>query len=208
MGLSDGTLAGREVAAYLVSEATGWEVVPPTVLRTARSARAPASSGSTACDERRGRFRAGGGAADRWISVAAAQDDDGNPYLLAHSDTVGLARMALFDAVINNADRKGGHVLPTPDGHLYGIDHGVSFHVEDKLRTVLWGFLGRPIAPAEREALSALGRDLLGGFGQRLTAHISSDEVLAAAVRVERLLAAGVYPGPSDDWPAVPWPPF
>ena len=203
-----GTLAGREVAAYLVSEATGWDVVPPTVLRIGPLGEGACQLWIDTCDDDVVDFVPAGALPDHWISVAAAQDDNGNPYLLAHSDTVGLARMALFDAVINNADRKGGHVLPTADGHLYGIDHGVSFHVEDKLRTVLWGFLGRPIAPAEREALSALGRDLLGGFGQRLTDHISSDEVLAAAVRVERLLASGVYPGPSDDWPAVPWPPF
>lgn len=206
----DGTLAGREVAAYLVSRALGWDVVPPTVLRIG-------PLGEGACQlwldepdpaEPVVDFVPVDALPAGWLRVASARDDDGNPYLLAHADSPGLARMALFDAVINNADRKGGHVLRAGDGRLYGVDHGVSFHVEDKLRTVLWGFLGRPIADEDRSALTRLKRSLAGPLREELCVHISADEVRATARRIGRLLSDGVYPGPSSDWPAVPWPPI
>jgi uncharacterized repeat protein (TIGR03843 family) len=131
----DGTLAGREVAAYLVSQATGWDIVPPTVLRIG-------PLGEGACqlwlDEPDSPvpvvgFVPAGELPAGWLRVASARDDEGRPYVLAHADTPGLSRMALFDAVINNADRKGGHVLQIGDGRLFGVDHGVSFHLEDKL---------------------------------------------------------------------------
>lgn len=206
----DGTLAGREVSAYLVSESAGWGVVPPTVLRIG-------PLGEGACqlwmDEVDGveplvGFVPARRMPDGWLRVASARDDDGRPYLLAHADDPGLARMALFDAVVNNADRKGGHVLSTEGGRLYGVDHGVTFHVENKLRTVLWGFLGRALTEADRETLTRLGRDLRGSLGQRLAGHLTAGEVAAARRRVRRLLVEGVYPGPPDGWPAVPWPPI
>lgn len=206
----NGTLAGREVAAYLVSEAIGWSIVPPTVLRIGPLGEGACQLWLDTVDatEPMVDFVPAGSLPDGWLSVAAARDDAGNPYLLAHADAPALARMALFDAVINNADRKGGHVLHTGGGQLFGVDHGVSFHVEDKLRTVLWGFLGRPLGDDDRAALARLGQELLGALGQRLIRHISADEVLATAVRVERLLATSIFPGPADDWPAVPWPPI
>jgi uncharacterized repeat protein (TIGR03843 family) len=206
----DGTLAGREVAAYLVSEATGWGVVPPTVLRDG-------PLGTGACqiwidepDEADSvvGFVPADDMPEGWLAVASARDGSGRPYLLAHADDPALARFALFDAVVNNADRKGGHVLRTPDGQLRGVDHGVCFHIEDKLRTVLWGWVGRPLPAADREVLTGLRRDLAGDLGVRLGEHISPHEVAATVARVDRLLSSGVFPDPVPDWPAVPWPPI
>ena len=206
----EGTLAGREVAAYLVSEATGWSVVPPTILRDG-------PLGTGACqlwiDQPSDRealvdFVPADELPSGWLAVAAARDETGRRYLLAHADDAALARFALFDAVVNNADRKGGHVLRAPEGELRGVDHGVCFHVDDKLRTVLWGWVGRPLPAEDREALVALRRDLAGDLGVRLRELISSVEVDATAVRVDRLLAADAFPEPVADWPAVPWPPL
>jgi uncharacterized repeat protein (TIGR03843 family) len=207
----DGTLAAREVAAYLVSEATGWNVVPPTVMRdgplgqgacqlwieeTAHSS--PPRVGFVAADE----------LPTGWLTVAAAEDEDGRAYLLAHADDPDLARMAVFDVVVNNADRKGGHVLYSGDGSLRGVDHGVCFHVDDKLRTVLWGWIGTALPPAEVGVLTTLRRELSGRLGARLGELLAADEVAATVARVERLLATGVFPGPRPGRPAVPWPPI
>jgi uncharacterized repeat protein (TIGR03843 family) len=205
----DGTLAGREVGAYLVSAAGGWDVVPPTVLRDG-------PLGVGACqlwlDEPDQvaplvAFVPAKELPAGWLAVAAARDGGGRPFLLAHADDARLARMALFDVVVNNADRKGGHVLHTGE-HLYGVDHGVCFHVEDKLRTVLWGWVGRPLPDPERARLARLGADLAGSLGERLCGLISSAEVDATCARVARLIADGVFPQPGPDWPAMPWPPI
>lgn len=180
----DGTLAAREVSAYLVSEATGWAVVPPTVMRE-------------------GPF--GPGMCQLWIDV----DESVDLVSLARSNLPVLRRMAVFDAVVNNADRKGGHLLPTSEGHVYGVDHGVCFSVYDKLRTLLWRWRGRPLSSEAVEMLSELRAQLEGGpLAQALQQLLSADEVLATIGRVDRLLATGVHPQPSEDWPAVPWPPF
>jgi uncharacterized repeat protein (TIGR03843 family) len=204
----DGTLAGREVAAYAVSEATGWGVVPPTVLRDGPLGPGACQLWVEESDEALVGFVPAEELPDGWLRVASARDDEGNPFLLAHADDAVLARMALFDVVVNNADRKGGHVLHTPEGELYGVDHGVCFHVDDKLRTVLWGWVGRPLAEADRSALSTLAANLGGALGERLTDLVSPTEVEATQQRVERLLSDGVFPPPRPGWPAVPWPPI
>ena len=179
----DGTLAAREVAAFAVSAATGWDLVPPTVLRD-------------------GPY--GPGMVQLWI------DTDENVDLgeLARSDHPDLARMAVLDAVINNADRKGGHLLPTEQGHVFGIDHGVCFSVDDKLRTLLWQWRGDPLPDAARETLEELRADLDNALGAALRTLLDRREVRATTRRVDRLLREGTYPLPSGDWPAVPWPPF
>jgi hypothetical protein len=179
----DGTLAGREVGAYLVSAATGWDVVPPTILRDGPL---------------------GMGACQLWCDI----DEDVDIVALVQSDHPGLRQMAVFDAVVNNADRKGGHILPMPDGHLYGVDHGVCFSSEDKLRTVLWGWRGTPLPDDAVEVLTALRGKLAGELGDQLRTLITPREVTATRRRVERLLRFGIYPQPSNDWPAIPWPPF
>ena len=179
----DGTLAGREVSAWLVSQATGWDLVPPTVLRD-------------------GPF--GTGMCQLWIDV----DEEVDLAALARSDHADLRRLAVLDAVLNNADRKGGHLLPREDGRVQGIDHGVCFSAEDKLRTLLWQWRGHALTD---EALDVLGRvraELEGDLGDALHEHLTTTEVRATAARVDRLLTTGVHPHPSEDWPAIPWPPF
>jgi uncharacterized repeat protein (TIGR03843 family) len=207
----DGTLADREHAAYLVSEAAGWSIVPPTVLRDGPLGRGMCQlwiDEDRQSDEPlvgfvpRRRVPAG------WRRIAAARDETGQPYALAHADDPRLARMAVFDAVINNADRKGGHVLPTVDGTVYGVDHGVCFHVDGKLRTVLWGWAGQPLPDEAAEALAKLRADVDGALGAELRIHLTRREVTAFCTRVEKLLATRRFPAPSDDWPALPWPPI
>ena len=179
----DGTLAAREVAAYLVSDATGWDLVPPTVLRE-------------------GPF--GPGMCQLWVDV----DPDVDLAALARSDHRDLRRMAVLDAVINNADRKGGHLLPRADGRVQGVDHGVCFSAEDKLRTLLWQWRGDPLGQESIEVLWHLRALLDGELGRALHELLTRREVAATVARLERLLASGTYPQPSPDWPAIPWPPF
>jgi uncharacterized repeat protein (TIGR03843 family) len=205
----DGTLAGREVSAYLVSQATGWGLVPPTILRDG-------PLGVGACQlwidepddaEALIGFVPAWDVPAGWLPVASARDEDGDAYALAHADDERLARLAVLDAVINNADRKGGHVLYAPDGRIYGVDHGVSFHVENKLRTVLWGWTGRPLPADSVETLTGLQAALDGALGQTLEEHLTISEVQHVRLRVKRLLRAARFPKPPTDWPAVPWPP-
>jgi uncharacterized repeat protein (TIGR03843 family) len=205
----DGTLAGREVSAYLLATATGWACVPPTVLRNG-------PLGPGACQlwidepddaEQLLGFVPAEGVPDGWYPILSARDGDGTPYVLAHADDPRLSRLAVFDVVANNADRKGGHVLSTVDGHVYGVDHGVCFHVENKLRTVLWGWLDEPLPQDAVEVLGKLRAELSGGLGTQLAEHLTRAEVAQVRTRVEVLLAERRFPAPSGDWPAVPWPP-
>ena len=179
----DGTLAGREVSAYLVSQATGWDVVPPTVMRE-------------------GPF--GPGMCQLWVDVDEAVD----LAALARSDHADLRRMAVFDAVVNNADRKGGHLLPRPDGRVQGVDHGICFATQDKLRTLLWQWRGRRLPEEAVEVLSRLRAELEGPLGDGLHCLLTAKEVRAVGARVDRLLTTRRFPEPSEDWPAIPWPPF
>lgn len=179
----NGTLAGREVAAYLVSEASGWDLVPPTVMRD-------------------GPY--GPGMCQLWIDI----DESVDLAALVRSPLEQLRRMSVFDAVINNADRKGGHLLPTPDGHIYGVDHGVCFSVEDKLRTLLWGWRGEPLTDEAVDVLTGLRLDLDDRLGEELEELLTVSEVRATKKRVARLLSTGKHPQPGGDWPPMPWPPF
>ena len=128
--------------------------------------------------------------------------------LIRRRDRDELRRIAVFDAVINNADRKGGHLLPTPAGHVYGVDHGVTFHVEDKLRTVLWQWAGRALPDELQDVLRRLRRDLDGALGRAAgrAAHHGRGAPHPGAGRPAALDPAA--PEPSDEWPAVPWPPM
>ena len=204
----DGTLAGREVAAYAVSEALGWGVVPTTILREG-------PHGTGMVQRWHGARRGRGGRrhrADRprcrrascTSSTRSAPDDE--PVALVHEDSERLRRMAVFDVLVNNGDRKGGHVLATPDGHRYGVDHGVSFHVENKLRTVLWGWVGQDLLADERVAIERVRDD--DDLHRRLGELVTPVEVLAFRRRCQRLLDRGVLPSPSSEWPAIPWPAF
>ncbi|MGW7382294.1 SCO1664 family protein [Streptomyces sp. NPDC054794] len=206
----DGTLAEREVAAYEVSEATGWGLVPPTVLRDG-----PYGEGMVQLwveETPQAELLAlvdGEEAGPGWKAIGFAEVGEGRTALLVHADDERLRRLSVLDAVINNADRKGGHLLPTSEGQLYGIDHGVTFNVENKLRTLLWGWAGEPLTLDAMGVLKVL-RDVLGDggtLGIRLAGLITAAELAATRARVEALLTSGKHPEPSGEWPAIPWPP-
>ena len=179
----DGTLAHREVAAHLVSAATGWEIVPPTILRD-------------------GPF--GEGMVQLWIDV----DDEVDPWDLVQRGDRALRPMAVFDAVVNNADRKVGHILPVEGGHLFGVDHGICFSPEPKLRTVLWGWRGGRLAAPELDVLDGLRERFDGELGESLATLLAPIEVSATVARLDALLRTRRFPLPDPDRPAIPWPPF
>jgi len=127
---------------------------------------------------------------------------------LYRQDLPGLRNLALLDVVINNTDRKIGHLLPIMNGHIYGCDHGVTFHSEDKLRTVLWQWEQDELLASEIATLDLLQNELSSEVGEQIKQLITQEEFTALQSRVSRLLATKVFPSPSPDWPAVPWPPF
>lgn len=180
----DGTLAERELAAFEVSAAIGWQIVPPTVYRGGPL---------------------GPGMVQLWIDT---NDEVDLVELVRQADCDQLRRVAVFDAVINNADRKGGHLLPTRSGHIYGVDHGVTFHVDPKLRTLLWQWAGEPLTEEAVDALLELRTGLDGPLGDRLHELLTTREVRRTARRVDQLLARGIHPLPAADRPAIPWPPI
>lgn len=180
----DGTLTRREVAAWLVSEASGWGIVPPTVLRDG-----PFGEGMVQA------FIEADPAVDVWDMVVG--------------DDPRLRRMAAFDAAVNNTDRKGGHILPIDGGRrILGVDHGVCFSTVPKLRTVLWGWRGQPMAEDELAGLRGVRDALDGELGAGLGELLHRREVRATIRRVEALLETGRFPLPSPTWPAIPWPPY
>ncbi len=203
----DGTLANREIASYAVSAALGWDVVPLTFLRDG-----PHGPGMVQLwqEPDPDQFPVDLVAPDEvppgWKRVLDASDGRGEPVSLVHEDSLPLRRMALFDVVVNNADRKGGHVLGMTDGHRYGVDHGVSFNTDNKLRTVLWGWAGEPLDEVEIEAVTRLLVD--DALAATLSDLVTRTEVRAFQRRCELLLSRGSYPDPSSQWPAIPWPAF
>ena len=206
----DGTLAQREVAAYLVSEATGWGLVPPTVLRGGPYGEGMVQLWIESPGDQDGALLAlteDPEPADGWKAVVEAELAEGRSALLVHADDIRLRRIAVLDAVINNADRKGGHLLTAADGRLYGIDHGVTFHTEDKLRTLLWGWAGEPLPAEAVTVLEKVAAELEGALGERLAALLTAAETAALRVRVRRLLETGTHPAPGGEWPSIPWPP-
>ncbi|MFD1827835.1 MULTISPECIES: SCO1664 family protein [Mumia] len=204
----DGTLAGRERAAYLVSEAAGWHVVPPTVI-----ADGPFGPGMVQLwvdiDPALAQIAVvpAGDDPEGWFSVVDAVDARDREVTLLHRDTPPLRTIALFDAVVNNADRKGGHLLPV-DETVLGCDHGLTFHVEDKLRTVLWGWAGEALDDDDRQRLESLSEKVTSGpLRAALSDLISADEIAALSERLDLLLTTGRMPTPGDRWPTIPWPP-
>lgn len=178
-----GTLAARERAAYLVSAASGWDLVPPTVLRVD----APLGEGS--------------------LQLFVEHDPEVHYFTLMHDRLDELAAFAAFDAVINNADRKSGHVLEDATGRLWAVDHGLTFHIDDKLRTVIWAFADEPLTGPVRTTLERLGAALSddGALGRELAAVLTRDEAAATLNRVEALLVEDRFPAPGTDRP-LPWP--
>jgi uncharacterized repeat protein (TIGR03843 family) len=213
----DGTLAEREQAAREVSVATGWHLVPPTVLRES----GPHGPGMcqlwidppeppTEIPELLALHEGDDpqGIGPGWLPIAPARLNEGTTGWLVHADDGRLRRLAVLDVVLNNADRKGGHLLPAPDGRLHAIDHGVTFAVEDKLRTLLWGWAGQPLPEEALRVLRQLSANLDGGpLGGRLAELLTAEEVAATRARVAGLLDTARHPEPSGEWPSIPWPP-
>lgn len=205
----EGTLAAREVAAWHVSEAFGWDVVPYTFLRDG-----PHGPGMVQLwrepdeDYDAVDLVPTGQVPDGWCRVFDGVDGRDREVSLIHEDTEALRRIAVFDAVVNNADRKGGHVLAMSTGHRYGVDHGLTFHTEDKLRTVLWGWRGEPLTGEEQRGLQGVRDELDRGLGTVLRDLVTATELEALAARCDRFLRQGRLPGPPSGWPAIPWPPF
>ena len=210
---TDGTLAAREYAACVVSDALGWDVVPPTVLRDGPAGRGmvqlwlePDPGSPDPVD-----VVPEGAVPDRATCTSSTRSTTATePVSLVHEDTAPLRRMAVFDVVVNNTDRKGGHVLAMADGHRYGVDHGVCFHAEDKLRTVLWGWAGDAALRRGARRLSSARCDRLDGdLRERLEDLLTVREVEATARRVRAAAAeAAASRCPAGGWPSIPWPPF
>lgn len=177
----DGSLAGREVAAFELSSQIGFNCVPTTVMRE-------------------GPF--GKGAVQQWIDTSTEVDFIAS----AQQETPQMRNMALFDVVVNNTDRKFGHILFTADGEVFGCDHGVTFHEEFKLRTVLWQFAGEQLNSAEIFRLEQITKWLETPSSATFRDHINQVEQEALLKRVENLMQEG-FPYPSQEWPAIPWPP-
>jgi uncharacterized repeat protein (TIGR03843 family) len=177
-----GTLYRREVAAYLVSEQLGWGLVPPTLVRAG-----PLGIGS--------------------LQLYVDADAEVTAFELLADGNAALPRIAAFDVVTNNADRKAGHCLvSSEDERVWAIDHGVCFHAEPKLRTVLWDLAGHPLQAAEVADLQALAAETAGGgLGERLAELLAAEEVAAVAERALALAGAGRLPAPGSGR-AYPWP--
>ncbi|WP_156656334.1 SCO1664 family protein [Mycobacterium sp. 852002-51152_SCH6134967] len=213
----DGTLAGRERGAYLVSAALGWNVVPYTIIREGPAGMGMVQlwvdqPGDEVDDERpdgpdlvdllpAGRIPPG------FLPILQAYDYAGDEVTLVHADDDRLRRMAVFDVLVNNADRKGGHILSGVDGRVYGVDHGVTLHSQDKLRTVLWGWAGKPVDDQTLESVAALRDQLRNGLGDELCALITEREIAALLSRTVALLTDPVMPTPDRHRP-IPWPAF
>ena len=206
----DGNLAGREVAAYLVSEAFGWNVVPRTWLSDGPMGPGMVQLWQDADPEQEAVDLVSADAVPDagWRRVFDGRDERDRLVTLIHEDSLALRRMAVFDVVVNNADRKGNHILAMADGHRHGVDHGLTFHVDHKLRTVLWGWLGDDLNSVELEGLERVSTLLAGELGDRLAGLLEAAEIAAFSARCERLRSVGRFPAPSGAMPAVPWPLF
>lgn len=180
---ADGSLAHREYSAYLVSQALGFHIVPLTILRD-------------------GPY--GVGMVQEWITL----NEEIDLASFFSTDNPSLRSMALFDAIVNNTDRKIGHILPVSEDEVYGCDHGVTFHVDDKLRTVLWQWADVSFTDSEMELLRNAEKMLRDDLSHHLEPFITPSEIDATLMRVERLLSEGKFPLPNPDWPAIPWPAF
>ncbi len=206
----DGTLANREAAAYLVSQAFGWNVVPLTWLRDG-----PFGTGMVQLWQEPDSDQdavdlvpADEVPEQGWRRVFEGTDEHDLPVVLIHEDTAALRRMAVFDVVVNNADRKGAHILEMPNGHRFGVDHGLTFHVEHKLRTVLWGWKGEPLDASELETIDRVRSLIVGELGDALAALLTEEEIYTMATRCDRLRSRSRFPGPRGEMPAMPWPLF
>jgi uncharacterized repeat protein (TIGR03843 family) len=193
-----------------VSDASGLGLVPPTVLRAGPFGRGmvqlwiDTKEGDDLVD-----VLPPDEVPDGWRMVLRAHDRFGDPAVLTHADHPSVKLMSALDVVLNNADRKGGHVLHGTDGNVYGVDHGICLHTENKLRTVLWGFLGEPLPEEAVDGLTRVRESLNDGtLGELLTPHLTRREIRALHNRTDALLRNPVYPEPNPDGRPIPWPAF
>lgn len=205
----DGHLAEREVAAHAVSQTLGWDVVPTTWL-----GEGPHGPGMLQVwcepdpDQHAVDLVPSGNVPPGLRHVFDGLDAQDRPVSLVHEDSPELRRMAVFDVLVNNADRKGGHVLEMTTGHRYGIDHGLTFHADHKLRTVLWGWVGEPMSAEEVAGVERVRLALDGALGQVLDDLLTVAEIETLTSRCDQLLHDPRFPSPSGEMPAMPWPPF
>lgn len=199
-----GTLYQRERAAYVVSNLLGWNLVPETVI----------SQGSYGIGSFQTWIEAQTQLVDifapdlvpeEWLQVTSGVTEDGALVVLAHANSKELMKLAVFDAIVNNADRKAGHILTNSVQQVWAIDHGVTFNVEPKLRTVLWGWIGKSIHDTLIEDLKTLEGNL---SDSEIPLLISEDEFLEFKSRISEIIETKTFPSPNPNWPAVPWPIF
>lgn len=200
----DNTLHLRERAAFLVSEMLGWDVVPETTIKDGPYGIGSFQTWIDADPETVDIFPPDQ-VPENWLTIVTGIDEEGNQVTLAHEDSDRLQQIAVFDAVVNNADRKAGHLLTNSTGQTYGIDHGVTFNAEDKLRTVLWGWIGQVISEDKLEDLATLKAQIPES---ELIDLLDEPEIQALNHRIDHLLKVKTMPSPSPHWPAVPWPVF
>ncbi len=204
-----GTLTGREVACYEIDRILGFGLIPPTVWRL----EGPAGPGMCQMwveedeDARLVDVVPPERVPPGWIPVLDATDGLGNPVMLVHANHERLQAMAILDAVVNNGDRKGGHVITDHEGGVWAVDHGVTLSVEPKLRTVLWGWAGLPIPSHLLDAVDLL-RERVRGGAPDIARWLDRYEVDALTHRCQRLIDTEKFPAPNEDWPAIPWPVF
>lgn len=206
----DGDLASREVAACLVSEVFGWNIVPHTWLRDGPLGAGMVQLWQDVDPEQDAVDLVDSNTVpeEGWRHVFDGTDNRNRAMSLIHEDSPALRRMAVFDIVVNNADRKGAHVLAMADGHRHGVDHGLTFHVEHKLRTVLWGWLGEELTVDELHGIDRVRVQLDGDLGVALAELLTPEEIGAIAARCDRLWRDARFPGPRGEMPAMPWPLF
>ena len=199
-----GTLALRERATYIMDQLLGWNLVPKTELVETEQGFASVQLWVDASPTLVEIFPSAEVPAN-WLNVLEGQGSNGEALTLAHPNTETLMKIALLDAAVNNADRKGGHILTSEDGQTYAIDHGVTFHDEPKLRTVIWGWVGHNIP---QELITDIVRARTKIHESELVDLITEEELSATVARLDELIADGKFPKPNDEWPSFPWPLF
>lgn len=217
MDFPDGSLAAREIAAYRVALALGWDLVPETVPAhgpggpgmAQRWIDEPVNSPDADPDHDPVDVHPVDALPESRVPVLRGEGANGEDVVVAHTIDGRLRQIAVLDHVINNADRKGGHVISDADGVVWAIDHGLSFHSEPKLRTVLWGWAGKPLPEEDIEGLHRLKEALTTGEGLAtdLSDLLSSVEIAALGARVDSLLEEQTFPVPGPGYP-LPWPLF
>jgi uncharacterized repeat protein (TIGR03843 family) len=206
----DGTLAHREVAARRIAEYAQWDCVPLTIMRAG-----PYGSGMVQRwieppqdSEELVDLVLEDDIPEGWLPVLRAVDVQGDDVAVVHADDAKLKLLAAFDVVVNNADRKGSHILRSDDGLVLGVDHGLCFHTDDKLRTILWGWAGTPLPDNVLEGLHRLAKGMTGDLREDMHGYLTISEVDELAKRIDYLEMYPIFPMPPRGRTPIPWPPL